>query len=122
MNTEKLNRDLDNLTPLDARNSLLIDPNRHVNNPSYDHDIKHPLVKQDSFMNDPANPYSNAHTARPYVQHRQLSSVDSSENLVEGAAPLGGRAASPPRHPGFPNGGGYGNNGYGGNGYRGMAY
>ncbi len=27
--TEKLNRDLDNLTPLDARNSLLMDPSEY---------------------------------------------------------------------------------------------
>jgi hypothetical protein len=119
MEAEKLNRDLDNLTPLDARNSLLMDPSRPMNT-AYDHDPKHPLVKQgssDSFMNEPANPYANATPLRPYTpQHRVMDSTDSRENLVAGAAPLGGTAGSPPRHPALPN------VGYGNNGYRGMAY
>jgi hypothetical protein len=127
---EKLNRDLDNLTPLDARNSLLIDPPKVT---GYDNESKYPLVKDnrvDSFMNEPANPYATAtpfrtftpQSQRPYPQsqrpytpqgHRTMGSVESQENLVQGAAPLGGGGGSPPRQPTLPF------TGYGG--YRGVA-
>jgi hypothetical protein len=115
---EKLNRDLDNLTPLDARNSLLMDPSKM--NPTYDNETKYPLVKQnspDSFMNEPANPYSGATPLRPYTpqSHRPMRSVESRENLVHGAAPLGGVGGSPPRQPMIPNLRGYGE-------YRSVAY
>ena len=116
---EKLNRDLDNLTPLDARNSLLMDPAKMPMNTAYENDPKYPLVKQtsgDSFMYEPANPYTGATPLRSYTPqstHRTMRSVESRENLVRGAAPLGG--GSPPREPGLPNLQGYG-------GYRGVAY
>ncbi|CAG8976230.1 hypothetical protein HYALB_00011994 [Hymenoscyphus albidus] len=116
---EKMNRDLDNLTPLDARNSLLMDPNARSH---YENDVKHPLVKDnsaDSFMNEPANPYKGATPLRPFAQNHRPSTSDSStrENLVSGAAPLGG---AEPRNPTLPD---FSNNPpqpYGG--YRGMAY
>jgi hypothetical protein len=128
---EKLNRDFDNLTPLDARNSLLIERPKVT---AYDNESKYPLVKDnsvDSFMNEPpANPYSGAtpfrtftpQSQRPYPQsqrpltpqtHRTTGSVESQENLVQGAAPLGGGGGSPPRQPTLPF------TGYGG--YRGVA-
>lgn len=131
---EKLNRDLDNLTPLDARNSLLIDPTKMSGADSaYEHDAKHPLVRDgsaDSFThNESANPY--AVPMRPFTpqdrpftpksQHRTLGSRDSHENLVQNAAPLGGINSSPPRQPAIPNLNGYGGN-TGGGGYRGVAY
>lgn len=108
---EKLNRDLDNLTPLDARNSLLMDPM------SYDNELKHPLVPQDSassFMREPTNPYAGATPLRPYTPptYRPTTSDDSRQNLVQGAAPLGGRGDSPPPQPTIPDVSGY-------NGYRG---
>jgi hypothetical protein len=112
---EKLNRD--NLTPLDARNSLLMDPAR------YDSDPKYPLTKEnssDSFLNEPANPYSrNATLMRPFTPQtqRSLHSAHSHENLVAGAAPLGGAGGSPPRQPALPN---LDNQNYGG--YRGIHY
>lgn len=116
---EKLNRDFDNLTPLDARNSLLIDPAKMRMNTASENDPKYLLIKQssaDSFMNEPANPYSGATPLRPYTPqstHRTMGSVESTENLVRGAAPLGG--GSPPREPKMPNLEGYG-------GYRGVAH
>ncbi len=126
--TEKLNRDLDNLTPLDARNSLLMDPAKMpMSSSTYDNDPKYPLVKQqtpDSFMNEPANPYSNATpmrsftpssqraftpTQRPFTPqtHRTVHSVESQEHLL--------RSESPPREPALPNLQGYGE-------YRGVGY
>jgi len=79
---------------------------------------KYPFVQQnsaDSFTHDPANPYADATPLRPYGSHRAMDSVDSQENLVRGAAPLGGVSGSPPSQPTVPN------LNYGG-GYRGMAY
>ncbi|KAH8602508.1 hypothetical protein B0O99DRAFT_531463 [Bisporella sp. PMI_857] len=93
---EKMNRDLDNLTPLDARNSLLMDLSKV---PNVGNDPKHPLMKQnseDSFMREPANPYSGA---TPLREYRNMGPIESQENLVSGAAPLGGRAQSPPGAP-----------------------
>lgn len=129
---EKLNRDLDNLTPLDARNSLLIEPARMDMSGgasgAYEQDLKHPLVREgssDSFSTEPANPY--AVPMRPFTpqsQHRTVGSRDSHDNLVQHAAPLGGINGSPPRQPAIPNLRGYGGNtgGSGGGGYRGVAY
>lgn len=110
---EKL-RDLDNLTPLDARNSLLMSTAK-TSNSAYDNDPKHPLVQQptpDSFMHDPANPYSNATPLRPYTPgsqrgfaptprpftpqtHRNNDSIESREHLLGDD--------SPPRQPTLPN-------------------
>jgi len=103
---EKLNRD--NLTPLDARNSLLMDPIQASAPASYDHDPKHAYGQKDSsdsFMREPANPYSGATPLRSY---RNSGPIESRENLVQGAAPLGGRGMSPPRQqPTLPNLEGY---------------
>lgn len=121
---EKLNRDLDNLTPLDARNSLLLDSSKIQSN--YENDPKLPLIKQDS--SDSFNPYaggtplrSYTPQARPYTppNHRAIGSLESRENLVRGAAPLGGVGeGSPPRQPTVPNLPDYGSYG----GYRPAAY
>ncbi len=136
---EKLNRDLDNLTPLDARNTLLMDPTTMPMASgaagTYEHDVKHSLVREersDSFTNEPANPYSVplrpfSPQTRPFtpMSHRTVRSQDSLENLVEGAAPLGGANGSPPRQPTLPSMNGYGGGGRGnaaGGGYRGVAY
>lgn len=124
---EKLNRDLDNLTPLDARNSLLMDPTKVPLNGAFEREPKNPLVKQispDSFMNEPANPYRGATpmrsmtpgsmVSRPYTanSHRTEHSLDR-EPLVAGAASIGN---SPPRQPTIPRI----PDQYGG--YRGVAY
>ncbi|TAQ89534.1 hypothetical protein B7494_g2141 [Chlorociboria aeruginascens] len=114
---EKL-RDLDNLTPLDARNTLLVDPGKM--NTVYDSDPKQQLMKEnsfDSFTNEPANPYAGATPLRSYtgMTRRGNGSVSSTENLVEGAAPLGGRENTFRQEPTVPNIPGY-------SGYRGVAY
>lgn len=117
---EKLNRE-DTLTPLDARNSLLLNPNRlnttNTSSSSYSQDQKYPYSSTNEVSNDPANPYSG----RQYnqSQHRALNSIDSqTTGLMVDAQPLG-RSLSPaplnggantPWAPG------------GGNGYRGMTY
>jgi len=111
---EKLNRDVDNLTPLDARNSLLMDPIRQPT--AYGHDAKYAHGKSDSsdgLMREPANPYSGG---TPLDYYRNTGPIESRENLVHGAAPLGGRGVSPPRQePTLPNIEGYA-------GYRGARY
>ncbi|QSZ35125.1 hypothetical protein DSL72_007990 [Monilinia vaccinii-corymbosi] len=85
---EKLNRDLDNLTPLDARNSLLMDSKSSIHSYEADHkrsylNSSHDRHESTSFMNEPAHPYSR-----------------SQENLVQAAAPVDGSAES--RHPTVP--------------------
>ncbi|KAG4426733.1 hypothetical protein IFR04_000164 [Cadophora malorum] len=129
---EKLNRDLDNLTPLDARNSLLMDPAKApMSSDVYPSDRKH---SDDSFLNEPANPYRGATPMRSYTTTTQGSlapqlgrpftptsqslyrpDTREDQNLVQGAAPLGGIGGSPPRQPAIPQLPGYG-------GYRGVAY
>ncbi|PBP26410.1 transient receptor potential ion channel [Diplocarpon rosae] len=107
---EKLNRDTDNLTPLDARNSLLMDLAKStMSTTTYESDRKR---SNDSFMNEPTNPHAGATPMRSYTvqsQHssdqklgRSLSSDDSrffhaheDAHLVPGAAPMGGREQSP---------------------------
>jgi len=126
---EKLNRD--QLTPLDARDSLLLNPSS-LNHTGYDQEKRYPLAKEasnDSFLNEPTNPYSGAtplqpftsqagrpftptQSYRPYTpQGAGHAAQESTENLVQYAAPLGG---SPPREPRVPD--------MGGGGYRGRAY
>lgn len=97
---EKLNRETDNLTPLDARNSLLMDP--------YRNDPKNAFGKAnnaESYMMQPANPHTGA---VPLHAYRNTGPLESRENLVYGAAPLGGRDMSPTRQtPTVPDLGGY---------------
>ncbi|CZT47417.1 related to calcium-related spray protein [Rhynchosporium secalis] len=119
---EKLNRDLDNLTPLDARNSLLMDPTKApMSSDVYSSDRKH---SDDSFMNEPGNPYRGAtpmrtttagfqapQLGRPFAPSSgSLYHPDTREdqNLVLGAAPLGGIGGTPPRQPTLPQLSGYG--------------
>ena len=85
INTERINRDLDDLTPLDARNSLLIDPMDYKDN-------KNPQAKS-----YPLSTYSSRRsydTVQPYRDEtpppRRRRGVDeSSENLVSSAADMG---------------------------------
>ncbi|KIN04193.1 hypothetical protein OIDMADRAFT_178248 [Oidiodendron maius Zn] len=92
---EKLNRDIDALTPLDAHNSLLSHPTL-ASGQTYNIESKQPLAHDsvDSFAKDPANPYSGAMHLRPYAQQSQgLGLAASRERLVDNASPLEG---SPP--------------------------
>ncbi|KAL8913615.1 MAG: hypothetical protein Q9171_001580 [Xanthocarpia ochracea] len=86
---EKVNRDLDNLTPLDARNSLLMDPAdyRDGKNP---HVGVYPMSTYSSRASDDV--------VRPYRDEtpppRRWGQRESSENLVTSAASIGGRHES----------------------------
>lgn len=83
--TERINRDLDDLTPLDARNSLLIDPTDYK-------DVKNPQAKS-----YPLSTYSRRRsydTVQPYRDEtppprRPRGADESSENLVSSAADMG---------------------------------
>lgn len=94
MVTEKLNRDLDNLTPLDARNSLLMDPADYKD--AKDPQARgYPMSTYSSRTSDDAvRPYRDqTPPSRPWGRQRR----ESSENLVSSAASLGqrpGRSAS----------------------------
>ncbi|KAL8943308.1 MAG: hypothetical protein Q9216_001151 [Gyalolechia sp. 2 TL-2023] len=82
--TEKLNRDLDNLTPLDARNSLLMDPvdYKDVKNPQARGYAMSTYSSRTSY--DAAGPYRDE-TPPPRPWGRR----ESTENLVSSAASLG---------------------------------
>ena len=80
---EKLNRDLDNLTPLDARNSLLMDPAEYK-------DAKAPQVRSYPMSNYSGR--SSSEVLRPYRDQtppRRWTRRESSENLVSSAASIG---------------------------------
>lgn len=84
---------MDDLTPLDARNSLL---NRPTPTPShtYDMESKRHLTHSsvDSFANDPANPYSSDMHLRPYGHQDHIAGLDPSrERLVRDGSPPGPR-------------------------------
>ena len=81
--TEKVKRDFDNLTPLDARNSLLMDPvvnwNRKDPQPQ-----GYPLSASVSRTSvDSSHPY------RDQSSSRRWATRDSSDNLVASAASMG---------------------------------
>lgn len=75
---EKLNRDLDNLTPLDARNSLLMDPQKRSSRFI-------PLANRGDY--DPVPPVDTAYHGRSESQNRAL---------LDDAASMGKRGNSPP--------------------------
>ncbi|KAL8772185.1 MAG: hypothetical protein Q9209_002620 [Squamulea sp. 1 TL-2023] len=82
---EKVNRDLDNLTPLDARNSLLMDPAdyRDAKNP---HVGEYPMSTYSGRSSyDAVRRYRDETSPRPWGRG------ESSENLVSSAASLGRR-------------------------------
>ncbi|WYZ34451.1 hypothetical protein EsH8_I_000727 [Colletotrichum jinshuiense] len=114
---EKMQRDLDTLTPLDARNSLLMDrkdPEAGTTFSMSSVPEKRDLRSEspDRYVGATGNaPYRPLMPSTPYNNGNQ-----SSENLVLGAAPIADRK------PTLPNvGGDYGQAGYGGGGgYRGV--
>lgn len=92
---EKLNRDFDNLTPLDPRNSLLMDPND-------------PRKFNMKTSYEPVPSIERLNFGSPLGHHRDASR----EVLLQDAAEFGSeRAGSPPREPRLPDieMGGYGN-------------
>ncbi|KAH0142677.1 DUF907 domain-containing protein, partial [Aureobasidium melanogenum] len=98
---EKLNRDLDDLTPLDARNSLLMDPTQLTEYKGAGSQVseykKAPLVSpslnsttKSKIAYDPLSKKSNG----VYAGRPELSRDESQQGLVSGAASMGGRDRS----------------------------
>ncbi|RYP68423.1 hypothetical protein DL771_006687 [Monosporascus sp. 5C6A] len=107
---EKMRREGDTLTPLDARNSLLMMEHEKVNGTTFSmantayYDAKQPSSRGSS--PEPANPYSamnDSSFGRPMAPYKDRDS------LMSNAAPIS-------QQPTLPYGGGY-DNSYGGGGY-----
>lgn len=109
---EKLNRDLDDLTPLDARNSLLMEPMAQKGGL----DSRAPLVQSAPFGDQkgrynpvPARPSSPAMASeRSFSRPSRFDRDDDRDRLMSGAASMGGRtdrsvSRSPDRQPTLPN-------------------
>lgn len=107
---EKLNRDLDNLTPLDARNSLLMEPMSQQET-----EYKGGMVRTGTFGSErkgaydsvPTRPESPAYTESNYSRPSRFNRADDQEYLVSSAASMGHRgersiSRSPPREPRLP--------------------
>lgn len=89
-----LSRDVDDLTPLDAHNSLLTRPTPTPSH-TYDNESKQPLTYSsvDSFANDPGNPYSGGMYLKSYVpQEHEVGVAASSERLVRNDSSPGPRS------------------------------
>ncbi|KLU87740.1 hypothetical protein MAPG_06733 [Magnaporthiopsis poae ATCC 64411] len=121
-------RDMDNLTPLDARNSLLIDRSKLDQESSTTFAVANTVDEkksmsqtpyQDRYSNDAANPYSNlkpssasdsfkSGTFRPLTPSTPLAyNDDSKSTLLSGAAPIGRADSRQPTLPVFDSGPGY---------------
>lgn len=107
---EKLARDLDNLTPLDARNSLLMDDMAQKNTA-----YKAPIVSDSPFATsrdnkgqyDPVphrseSPSGDSHLGRSLSRPTEHYRDHSSDRLVNSAASMGYRDQSEERHPRLP--------------------
>ena len=137
---EKINRDMDNLTPLDARNSLLlVRPKSEHSTAAFSVANTNEKPAVATFPARSASPerYMGYETTAAYAvsppsngAFRPLTPItpvgvdQSRDNLVLNAAPIG---RSDGRQPTFPNlgmgmGGGYSNGGYGGGPGYGQAY
>ncbi|EFQ29294.1 transient receptor potential ion channel [Colletotrichum graminicola] len=112
---EKMQRDMDTLTPLDARNSLLMDRKDPEHGTTFS--MSSVPEKKDSRSESPdyylgAGPNAPYRPLTPNAPYNHANS--SQENLVLGAAPIADRK------PTLPNlGGDYNAGGYGGSGHRG---
>ncbi|KAL2166201.1 hypothetical protein VTG60DRAFT_3139 [Thermothelomyces hinnuleus] len=117
----------DTLTPLDARNSLLFkgsktadsDDSSSISLPNKSGFTPLVSVRTDNTAADVPEKYSNGTNNKRNSRFQDVN--PSRENLVAGAAPLGGNAAAlDPRQPTLPDlGGGYGGPGSGGQGQAG---
>ncbi|KAH6660569.1 hypothetical protein BKA67DRAFT_589954 [Truncatella angustata] len=116
---EKMQRDMDTLTPLDARNSLLLDHVKTKEGASSTtfsladniQESKQPLTRGQSPERypgstlEPSNPYSMATYNRPLTPSQPFGADQSGDRLLGGAAPMA-------RQPTVPSVTGYGYNGY----------
>lgn len=120
---EKLNRDFDNLTPLDARNSLLAPPGKRssatVSEKSFAPEPTLPVLseagKLNNYASEPVNSYGNGYGNRRPPPPFQPRPPQSREGLMQSAAPFAG-TSPPQRQPTLPmyveGYGGYRNRGY----------
>ncbi|KAK1991464.1 TRP-domain-containing protein [Colletotrichum falcatum] len=112
---EKMQRDMDTLTPLDARNSLLMDRKDPEHGTTFS--MSSVPEKKDNRSESPDSYLGAGQNGpyRPLTPNTPFNHANSShENLVLGAAPIADRK------PTLPNvGGDYSAGGYGGGGYRG---
>lgn len=102
--TEKLQRDKDDLTPLDARNTLLLDRAPHpgtavhfsVHPLSTDHGRERTIARSDSS----GKSYSSMQGfGSPYSGHAPTLSNDAARKLIDDAAPMGMQAPEPKTEP-----------------------
>jgi len=101
---EKLNRDLDNLTPLDARNSLLMEPMAQHNTAYKGAPFTDAKGRYDPV---PPRPQSPAHSEGQFTRQGRFNRDDDHDYLVSSAASMGKRdrsmSTSPPdRQPTLP--------------------
>ena len=101
---EKLNRDLDNLTPLDARNSLLMEPMAQHNTAYKGAPFGDAKGRYDPV---PRRPESPAHSEGQFTRQPRFQREDDHDYLVSSAASMGKRdrsmSTSPPdRQPTLP--------------------
>ncbi|KAF9879019.1 transient receptor potential ion channel [Colletotrichum karsti] len=113
---EKMQRDMDTLTPLDARNSLLMDRKDPEHGTTFSMSS---VPEKKGVRSESPEPYLGAAGNGPYhplaPNTPYINPNESRDNLVLGAAPIADRK------PTLPNVGGYDNGGYGGGGgYRGV--
>ncbi|KAL8370686.1 hypothetical protein RB595_000853 [Gaeumannomyces hyphopodioides] len=122
-------RDTDNLTPLDARNSLLIDRTKSNQDSSTTFAVANTVDEKksisqmsypDRYSNDAANPYANrkapsatdsfkADTFRPLTPSAPIAYNDEGKDtLLSSAAPIGRADSRQPTLPVFNSGPGYG--------------
>ena len=98
---EKFTRDLDNLTPLDARNSLLKSPANLGSVISSNSEPKYPFLLgngnavPDRFASRPLRSFGSR-SPTPLQELKLDGGIESQEGLVDGAAPLAGVPSVPP--------------------------
>ncbi|KAF2455329.1 hypothetical protein BDY21DRAFT_289753 [Lineolata rhizophorae] len=123
---EKLNRDLDNLTPLDARNSLLMDPTEYKGARASTASLNPPGAASRAGY-DPVPPTDMAYPyGGPGAGHRRFGSR-SGDGLLNDAASMGAASSRYEDRSGTPSGAGgraprLPDVELGGSGYRGIAY
>lgn len=113
-----MQRDMDTLTPLDARNSLLLEnvkTKQEMNSTTFSvaanvQESKQPLARGMSperyvGSTEAANPYAMPTYNRPLAPSQPYGSGSGRQQLLRDAAPMG-------REPELPNVGGYGYGGY----------
>ncbi|KAI0125771.1 hypothetical protein BJ170DRAFT_446675 [Xylariales sp. AK1849] len=116
---EKMQRDMDTLTPLDARNSLLLERVKGKESTTFSladslQESKQPLARGQSperylgIAPERANPYAAASYNRPFTPNTPFGNDQSRDQLLGSAAPMG-RQPTLPQMGGY--GGGYANTG-----------